>query len=686
MQQIIDFLENGDYDWHLDNNLYDDFIHVAKSFGYKFKTHKTESEVKEFLKEKLRQCLSGKEVSSSQYTNIEDHICFKHYSSKTGEFKSPFLFLSYVRYQINVLDSYNNSIESWLLARRYLEALYSIDSNYDPVNIQIFQEQKIISRSINYLRSKRYNVVINNGCAFLDHKSEVDLLSAIDYRLSKLGEQSLFFIMMMLSKRYDSKSRRYFLRSEPGLVELSKIDIPWGYLFNVCLNKLYEIDKPRRNFNKNAKVFEEVTDLIKHYFCIQRIQPFNKFSDINHRYDTILPAIQKNILYDQHFSIDQISNNHALKMVEGMFKSKLLESENINVDIYVDIMKWIFSRPGEKPYKFTVHDIYVDLLKYGFDDLKNALDILSHNYLHINRGYLNPSDIEKRNYYERPFINRGKYYIYINSNFCNYGFYYSLFDVFSKRGVDGNVLGKVAEDFVESQFMKNGITFHSNKNYSIPKEIARELNIKSQGRECDYIIETAESIVFIELKRKTLTSNARAGDALTSMVDISQSLFHALSQTGCHEYTLRRNEKIVFNDGTEILLNNRRIERVALTLFGFFGIQDGLFVHQILGSLINSELNSDDESKNKKVNKVLLELRNQYQTKIFQEEYAKEMNPFFNCRFFSVPQFIEILSFSSNNEGFLSELNRTRHISTGCKDWFKDYHYIRWLQVDRKGN
>lgn len=681
MKKIIEFLESDEHDWSIGNNANGNFIQIGEKFGYEFKSSKTQDEVRLFLQEKLKECLSGDDVSSTQFRKIEDHISLKYYSSKTGELEQSFFFISYVRYLINVLDSYNNSVESWLSAKKYIEALYSLGSGYEINDILVFEENKIISKSVNYLKDRKYNVDVREGDIYLDDDSEIRLLTAIDYRFKRIGEQSLFFIMMLLSNKYDSNAKRYFLRPEPKLVEMSQVDIPWGYLFNLSLDNVHEVNKPKKNFKMNSKLFDEAVELARHYFCIQRIQVFNKFSDTNHRYDTILPAIQRNILYDQHFSIDQISNDHVLKMVDGMFKSALLHLVDVKVDVYIDIMKWVFSQLSfEKPLKFTISDLHLELFYHERKKLETVLDSLSHDVKYINRGYLKPSDIEKRNYYERPFIKRDDDYIYVNSNFCNYGFYSSLLSLCRDKGVNGDVLGKVAEEFVENQFLMNGISYLSNKEYKIPKKIAKELGITSQKRECDYILETDDTIVLIELKRKTLTSDARAGDALTSMVDISQSLFHALSQTGYHEYILRRNGKIIFTDGTEVELKNRKIEKVALTLFGFFGLQDGIFVHQILHSLINATIEGDDESKNKKINDRIKEIRNQYSTDLFSKIYFEDRSFFSNCRFFSVPQLLEILSHSSSNEEFLMELNRTRHVTTGCKDWFKEYHYMRWLK------
>jgi len=396
-----------------------------------------------------------------------------------------------------------------------------------------------------------------------------------------------------------------------------------------------------------------------------------------------LPAIQRNILYDQHFSIDQISEKHIHKIVSGIFSSAKLDPYRIDVELYLDILKSVSQHSmHDQPLIFSEENVFQDLkFKYSLEVVRAALNLLSLKSNEINRRYLIPEEVNKRNYFEKPFVYIEDQYIYVNPVLNNYGFYASILNLYVGNGVDGNIMGMAVEDFVENLFVDSGVLVHTNKKYKISKQVAKELSIQSQERECDFIIETKETIILVELKRKTLTSEARAGNSLKSAVDLSQSLLHALAQTGCHEYLLRRDGVINFDDGTNIELLNRNVERVALSLFGFFGVQDGAFVHQILGSLINAKIESDDESENKKVNKHITELRNQYKTSIFNKVYGGQMNPFFNCRFFSVPQLIEVLTNSTNNEEFKDELNRTRHVSTGCKDWFKDYQFIRTLKA-----
>ncbi|ELA9364096.1 hypothetical protein QTV39_004599 [Vibrio parahaemolyticus] len=678
MESVLKFLEEKESSWSMDYGRYSDFIQVADKFGYEFITYKTDDEVRNYLKEKIKETLRGEDINHSEFNRIQDHLALKFYSSDEMECVNSLKFVRLIRFVINSLPSYTNSADAWCLVRDYLEAFLSISQCRPDDSWFSVDENRDIAKSIQFLRNKGYQVSVLSGYPRLSEKDEERLFQAIDYRLNKMGSNAICFTLQCVSELYDASLKRFFLRSEPSVTNISKLDIPWGYIFNVSLDNLHFVKKTRNH----RKQYIECVDLLKHYFCIQKLQTFNKISDLNHRHDTILPAMQKEILYDQYYSIDQISDKHIVKIVSGIFTSIVLEPHTINVDLHIDILKFVskYSK-HDRPLVFNDEHVYRDLLyKYSFKDIRSTLQLLSFESGEINSGYLKPEDIAKRNYFEKPFVYVDDKYIYINHTFNNYGFYTSLLNLFRNEGVDGNIMGKAVEDFVESLFVKSGIEVHSNKEYKVSKLVAKELSIQSQKRECDFIIETSDTIIFIELKRKTLTTEARAGNSLKSVVDLSQSFFHALAQTGCHEYLLRRDGVINFEDGTKIELLGRNVERVALSLFGFFGVQDGAFIHQVLNSLIDTQIESGDKKEDKKVNKILLELQNQYRSNVFNEAYCQHRMAFLNCRFFSVPQFMEMLSNSSNNEEFEVELNHTRQGFTGCKDWFKDYQFIRKLK------
>lgn len=74
--------------------------------------------------------------------------------------------------------------------------------------------------------------------------------------------------------------------------------------------------------------------------------------------------------------------------------------------------------------------------------------------------------------------------------------------------------------------------------------------------ECHLIIETETTILFLEVKKKTLTPEAPSGNIIKATQDVSKSLLHGLAQSGLHELLLRTKGEINFRDGTRLYLKN----------------------------------------------------------------------------------------------------------------------------------
>lgn len=683
MTELINILENDNL-WFIDCNHKDNFTHVAEKINLPQQIIISERTIKEYIKEKIIALLQGEGISNVSYGKTLNYLSLRHFSSNRKSCRNSLAFLKLLRFFIGNLNGYTTSLDSWQLAKIYLENLISISSHDGHLQIISDDDNKTITASIKYLQKRNYNVIISYDRIYLDQTDEVRFFDSIKYKFEKLGVNALNFTLKCIYKKYNHEFRRYFLRSEPGVIHTPDADTPWGYIFNVSIANLHEV----KFKNEHKIIFLDCLELLRNYFCIQRLQTFNKYGDITQNHETILNHIQKNISYDQYFSIDQTSDKHIYKIISGVFSSSVLSAYDINIRLYLSVIDFVNSHA--KLYdklQFTCDDFirYAgNYLHYDTQQMIGILNELSFTPDEINKDYLKPDEIKKRNYYERPFIYSDGKYIYINPILNNFGFYSSLQKKFVEKGADGNAMGKAIESFVEKLFIDSGITFISGKKYNITKEVASELSIKSTERECDFVIETEGTIFLIELKRKTLTSQARSGNVLQSTIDLAQSCLHPLAQTGCHEYLLRRDGEINFKDGTKLELLGRDIERIALSMFGFFGVQDGVLIHQTLNSLINTQIVSGNEEEDIKINKYLDELNSQYKTSIFQSIYGiYPNNPFFNCRFFSAPQFMELLSNCHDNEDFKIEINRTRHVTTGSKDWFKEYQYIRKLQTNR---
>jgi hypothetical protein len=129
--------------------------------------------------------------------------------------------------------------------------------------------------------------------------------------------------------------------------------------------------------------------------------------------------------------------------------------------------------------------------------------------------------------------------------------------------------------------------------------------------------------------------------------------------------------------------DNRTIERVALTQLEFGGFQDRGIINQFLKSLLTHSFGtySSDPAIIKKFKKL-----NEKQ-KLWIDQHNKlhslDKNfsrfPYFNCWFMSLPQLIEVVNLSSDNNSFYDNFGKTKYVTANTLDWYREFEYISGL-------
>ncbi|HIH6596943.1 TPA: hypothetical protein ACYRS5_004773, partial [Klebsiella michiganensis] len=115
MNTIISFLEENDENWKICQGTNEHYEPVAKKVGYEFTSNKTKCELNDYLINKIRESLQGSDISNQEFTLIQNHIELNYFSSNKRSHKNSRLFIRLIRYTINQLSSYSNSLESWEL-------------------------------------------------------------------------------------------------------------------------------------------------------------------------------------------------------------------------------------------------------------------------------------------------------------------------------------------------------------------------------------------------------------------------------------------------------------------------------------------------------------------------------------------------------------------------------------------
>ncbi|MFP5495018.1 MAG: hypothetical protein ACLGJE_02590 [Gammaproteobacteria bacterium] len=589
---------------------------------------------------------------------------------------------------INQVDShtvrplyYSNRITEWIDVWSQIAKLnQTLEPLYDK-NI------KCRAEAILRLRSNGIEIILDQADAVLTEKVRIQILSRIKYRAEKVGHNLFLMVLHIIeTNHYRPMHERYYFRKELSILSNSP-QSPLGYLYQLSLAHLEKKKKNRDTFRQLKEIFELSEDLVT-LMGVQRVDYLEGF--MNKPVD-LLPFLQKSTIHDQLFTLDQMNKQDALTLMDGLF------SDCPSLAVYRDIYRAMIKYPGRQSLYFYKDLIVRELcMRHTAADVGNAIDELSFSSQEINLDYLNPLNVEKLNSFQKPFIKRKDDYLFPHPHFAHAGFIYTMYDKLlsslKERNYKGarlsQEIGRRSEKLVENILSQYRVRYLAGKKYIVTKDFFDEIGSTAKEGECDFVIESPSHIMFIELKSKTLTANARSGNSISVLLDLALSLFTSIEQAGRHEYALRRKGKIDFTDGTSLDLKGRYIEKISLTVFDFNSLADVNLIQDLLAFIPNMKFfskESDEQEKLSKIKKVVDKLKMQQQCDVFREVYEKPYGRSINFgnRFFSVGQFMSMLKYSRSTEHFVELINKTRQLGNNTKDW---YYIFNNFVIDMPNN
>lgn len=228
------------------------------------------------------------------------------------------------------------------------------------------------------------------------------------------------------------------------------------------------------------------------------------------------------------------------------------------------------------------------------------------------------------------------------------------------------------ERFVAQEFTKRQIPI-----------LSGEYDHNEEHGECDLIVEVPNMVIFLELKKKALTRQARAGNDVNLLLDIAGSLLDAQAQAGWHEVRLtQRGEINLFYNGTEstIKLDGRKIEKIAVSMLDYGSFQDRIILKRFLEATLNRNFHPRDESLSTKFNKINNSLREITEQVILKYPGQKQVEqPFFNCWFISIPQLLVLMDGVTDASSFRDALGICRNVTMGVCDFY--YELSHWRRI-----
>lgn len=421
MHSLFDTLSQPHLDWSLDFKTKKDFQEVKSIELDTPRDINTVNKLQDHLQDRIKDTLTGSSCADKQYEEVSNQISLLYFCD--GKHFHLFKFIAKLRSFLNHLPSYSTDLVNWKSAHRLIQ-LYLYTWNYSLNSIDLYKENETISKAVKELRKKHFKVTIHDGEAQLDERSFQRLLDGIEYRKEQLGSLLNDAVLNIADTTFNNRTGRYYLRKEINIGDVEP-QTPLGYLYNLSLTNLKNVKRS----NKSKAQLKEIIELSRDLMTIGRFQRLNYFESIFSSENNILTYLRKNLIYDQAFTIPQISNKNANKIIYGLFNNQLIKNLEVDLSIYLDIYNEFYSRNSMSNLLFTPNEIYLSLLpQYTKKSVGVAVNTLTFDEKTINRGYIDPFKTQNINYFNKPFIKSSENYFYLNPNFHVTGFITTIYE------------------------------------------------------------------------------------------------------------------------------------------------------------------------------------------------------------------------------------------------------------------
>lgn len=641
------------------------------------------SEVSDFLYNKIYEYLTPVElkIKRSDILKLRSYYIIQHFFSG-AELGDYFKVINSL-ISASTIDFYRpfEDKEEWLSALSLLKDLFiqfPLSYNVEDDEFQYsYIKEKEISKAGIFFKNSGYNLVQNVHGLQLDTDSCTQWISKVKDNIKKLGgKEVIHHIFKFLNKYYDKNLSRYRLyRRTGGILDPVIPADPFGYILNLAIQYIYKEDQNAFDVNEMQKLCIEC----KHFATLKGVQPYNMIDDTFYDSSNFIEGLVTSITYDSIYTFQQIDYRHIPFILTELFswidKSKFEEKFNFSIEQYISVTEALFKLKYDFSNWFTSKEIQVG---FSNDRLEKILLCMSHENNLINNGFDFPEDYSKVNFYNKPLVKFDHYYYLADKNWCAVSFIncfaYMCSTIYKKEENFWGTLGFETETVIKRKLDSKNIDYKHG-----------EYDINGIQGQCDLVIEDERRIVFIEVKNKNLTLDARSGNDIKIITDLLYSIVSEMEQAGRHKVRLLREGKIDFkNNDTNIIHNDRDIERVGITFDDYGFIQSKMSVLELLKNISISRLyfygDIDIKSQNK-LNQIIEDFQKNIQELLsIDPEYEKGY--LMDCSFFSLPMLLMMIEDSNSTKAFIDNLLLLKFVSFPSKDFYIEYDHWKKLKTD----
>ena len=614
-------------------------------------------ETKQNLKDMIESHILGSSISIQNIQDELSQLVIEYYQKKDFN-KNYYNFLSFLRDYVRGDNSYNEKIlkdftydTDWIKVIKLYSQWQNVnDMDYSSFSIdELSSREKMIAQTSNELR--QYKLEIVEGKVQIDNKKIIKIINDLESIIKDIGMK--YFLKSLFQelrvRKYNSTLNRYLLPKEfIQYNEEPKLSVPYNYLINLSLKY---IDFQGKSKYQNDKYIKKAISLSKKLLFLYDLQDFHNMNKNSFPQHWTIETLYKNILYDNVFRFKQMSLDKIEYILNGLF---------LNIDLKTKLGFTL------KEYLVLITKLYTQrahsLVEYPFsiftDKEIKILDKLSHVII-TNSTYTLINNSKNIDFLAKPLIKQKDSYMLLDKNYCAWNFYEFLLKELCYPDIGTNL-----ENLIIKSLNKQNYKIYNGKYRNSQKEDA----------ECDIVIETQNDIIFIEVKKKAITSLALQGDEVKIAEDIIDSFIHSQEQISKHEYSIKFDNKIEFENGDILEYKNKNIIKISISLFDNYMLNDKMmavnifeFFHKIRFSNPTKEL----EKKNRKIDSLVEKLGFIYKDN--PHEYRKAR---YDIYFLSLELFLFYLEFNKPIDEVLKD---TRQISYSTGDLY--FEYLQLLKM-----
>jgi len=537
---------------------------------------------------------------------------------------------------------------------------------------QLNNREYEIAAAVRRMLDRGFHVRTEDGRVSISSEQQELVSNAILEHMDGLGHVAFVCNMLdMIKGHYDPHLQRYLLtRRASTLPRVRRPQLPWNYLFHLAVKTPETVTKPPVD---EQVAFDELLGLAADYAALFDVEPYNFAEVLLPGGRSLIERLQDQVVFDTLFAPVQVRTSDVVRILSGLCNEEFSACHRPSgltgralLDVIDAILK--VSSPNDPPRVVLVKDIIGACQSFARSEhVVEALEQLTHPENEANADFKTPLQLPDFGF--KPLLphDQGKLLL-LSPSLCSIGFIESALDFWRKLVPEfEKKAGEALETFLVNELTAHGVSCIRGK-YKVGRDTY----------ECDLVVETNETVLLFETKKKSLTRAARAGSEVGLLVDLTKSLLNMQVQMGRHEIQLRDTGHLDIDDpdrGMQRLdLRGRDVERIGITLLDYGSLQDRSWISSFMTCCLNAEFVGTTQKSQEKVeelNSVVRELREQYH-ELSKLDVRRVKLPFFHCWFFSVPQFLVLLDSVKSNDDLRSVLWKLRHVSYSTSDFYAE--------------